>query len=179
MYAHAFIPCDLKPGTDSREVNVVLRRGMTVTGRVVGPDGQPVARPGCSAGSSSSRSPGRGGSLRGQFHGDVHDGRCELHGLAPDAEVPVFFLDPNHKLVPRWDLSGKSIALMTIATSTGRVEVGATVRFSGESRAAGRSPSGSSPAARPERVVDPSGKPLAAYRDPSCSPWSSRPDRTG
>ena len=33
---------DLKPGTDRQEVDLVLRRGETVTGQVVGPDGQPV-----------------------------------------------------------------------------------------------------------------------------------------
>ena len=27
----------------------------------------------------------------GEFHGDVRDGRCQLRGLAPDVEVPVYF----------------------------------------------------------------------------------------
>ena len=43
QYAHAFVSCDLKPGTESREVDVVLRRGATVKARVTTPDGQPVA----------------------------------------------------------------------------------------------------------------------------------------
>ncbi len=42
FYAHAFLACDLKPAGESLEVNVVLRPGMTVNGRVVGPDGQPI-----------------------------------------------------------------------------------------------------------------------------------------
>ena len=28
----------------------------------------------------------------------VRDGRFELHGLDPDAEVPAYFLDTEHKL---------------------------------------------------------------------------------
>ena len=41
-YAHAFIACDPKPGGESLDVHVVLRRGVTVRGRVLGPDGRPV-----------------------------------------------------------------------------------------------------------------------------------------
>jgi hypothetical protein len=42
MYAHAFVPCDAKPGSEDQEINVVLTRGATVKGRAVGVDGQPV-----------------------------------------------------------------------------------------------------------------------------------------
>ena len=42
IYSHAYAALDLKPGMGSQEVNLVLRRGATVEGRVVGPDGQPV-----------------------------------------------------------------------------------------------------------------------------------------
>ena len=42
LYSHAYAALDLKPGMGSQEVNLVLRRGATVEGRVVGPDGQPV-----------------------------------------------------------------------------------------------------------------------------------------
>ena len=41
-YAHAFIACDVKPASESLDVNVMLRPAMTVTGQVVGPDGQPI-----------------------------------------------------------------------------------------------------------------------------------------
>ena len=43
LYSHAFIACDPKPGGSGLEVNVTLRKGVTVTGRIVGPDDQPVA----------------------------------------------------------------------------------------------------------------------------------------
>ena len=42
--------------------------------------------------------------------GDVRDGRFELHGLDPDAEVPVYFLDSRHELGATLLLSGKSLA---------------------------------------------------------------------
>ena len=42
FYAHAFIACDPKATDQSVEVNVALRRGVTVIGQVVGPDGQPI-----------------------------------------------------------------------------------------------------------------------------------------
>ena len=142
-YAHAFIPCDLKPGTDSQEVNVVLRRGATVKARVVGPDGQPVrAARVLQPAPPRAAAPGRGGSSRGRFHGDVHDGHYELHGLAPDAEVPVFFFDPKNKL-------GATARFSVKAAKDGPI----TVRLE---------PCGTAMA----RLVDPKGKPLAGYRDP-------------
>jgi len=166
-YCHAFLARDLKPGAGPQEVNISLRRGITVKGRVIGPDGQPVQDAWILSRLlvSPQLSPAR--DWRGRFHGNVHDGRFELHGLDPDGEVPVFFLDPKHKLGATVHLSSKSIALMTIATNTGRVEVGATVRFSGESRTRGPitvqlQPCGAARA----RVVDPTGKPIAAYYDP-------------
>ncbi len=42
IYAHAHVGLDIKPGTDPKEVRLALRRGMTVSGQVVGTDGQPV-----------------------------------------------------------------------------------------------------------------------------------------
>ena len=42
LYSHSFIACDPKPGGTGLEVRVALRRGVTVSGRVVGPDDQPV-----------------------------------------------------------------------------------------------------------------------------------------
>jgi len=44
------------------------------------------------------------------YQGAVHDGRFVLHGLDPDTEVPVFFLEPNEKLGATVNLSGKSAA---------------------------------------------------------------------
>ena len=96
-YSHAGILLDLKPGDSSKEVLVTLRRGVTVKGRVVGPDGEPVAdvwmlsrihlRPNCLPGQR----------WRGDWHGIAHSGRFELHGLF-ETKVPVSFFEPKRKL---------------------------------------------------------------------------------
>jgi hypothetical protein len=136
VYAHAFMACDAKPGSQTLEVNVVLRRGIKLEGRVVGPDGRsiqtaamisrlffPPGRRGGSTWETSDNSTGKGG-------------RFEVHGLDAETAVPVHFLEPKLKL-------------------------GATVRFSGKSAAGGPAtvrlePCGSARA----RLVSPEGKPL-------------------
>jgi RNA polymerase sigma factor (sigma-70 family) len=141
-YAHAFIDCDLKSGGDTREVDVVLRRGLTVKARVIGPDGQPVpeAHLFSQALPVPQSMPWR--YWWGTFHGNVRNGRCELHGLAPDAEVPVFFLEPKRQLGATAYLSGKAAA--------GGLP---SVRLE---------PCGMATA----RLVDSAGKPVAGYRNP-------------
>ena len=141
-YAHAFITCDLKAGVESREINVVLRRGTTVKAVVTGPGGQPVREAWVLSRLLVLPQPWPWRRFGGEFHGDVRDGRCELHGLASDVEVPVFFFEPNSKL-------------------------GATARFSvkaaaGSPIAVRLEPCGTAMA----RLVDPKGKPLVGYRDP-------------
>ncbi len=42
LYAHAFLPCDPRPGAETPEIRVALRRGATVKFRLIGPDGQPA-----------------------------------------------------------------------------------------------------------------------------------------
>ncbi len=136
-YAHAHTLLDLKPADESRDVALVVRRGATVKGQIVGPDGQPVreawmfSRVILDPRGSVSRS------WTGRFHGNVRDGRFELHGLDPDAEVPVSFLAPERKLGGVANLSSKSAANGPI-----------TVRLEPCGAARGR-------------VVDPGGKPVA------------------
>ncbi len=40
----------------------------------------------------------------------MHNGRFEIHGLDPETEIPVYFLDPKRKLGGVVNLSGKSAA---------------------------------------------------------------------
>jgi hypothetical protein len=37
-------------------------------------------------------------SWNGGYHGKLSNGRFEIGGLGPDAEVPVYFLEPERKL---------------------------------------------------------------------------------
>jgi hypothetical protein len=141
IYAHAFIPYDLKSGGDSRELNVVLRRGTTVKGQVVGPDGQPIqdAKMVSRVILMSSGVPWR--SWQGDYTGHMRNARFELQGLASNVEVPVFFHEPKRKLSALVNLSDKLGAGGLI-----------TVRLQ-------------SCGAAKARLINSAGKPLAEYRD--------------
>ena len=110
LYAHAYAALDLKPGIGSQEVNLVLRRGATVEGRVVGPDGQPVrdAWIFCRLILHPSRDAAR--DWNALYHGKVSNGAFAIRGLAVDDEVPVYFLEPERKLGAVVNLSVKSAA---------------------------------------------------------------------
>ncbi len=110
MYSHAYAALDLKPGMGSQEVNLVLRRGATVEGRVVGPDGQPVGDAWIFSRLILEPSRGAWRYWSGRYHGKLRNGRFEIRGLAPDAEVPVYFLEPERKLGAVVNLSVKSVA---------------------------------------------------------------------
>ncbi len=137
VYTHAHAPLDLKPDDDAEDVNLVLRRAATVKGRVVGPDGQAVREAAIITPLIIGPRPGPWAYWAGRYQGHVRDGRFELHGLGPNAEVPVYFLEPKGKLGGAVNLSAKSAASEPI-----------TVRLGPCGAARGR-------------VVDPAGKPVA------------------
>jgi hypothetical protein len=110
MYLHAYAALDLKPGMPSEEINLVLRRSATVVGRVVGPDGQPVRNAWIFTRLILDPSRETARYWIGSYHGKLSNGQFAIHGLAADAEVPVFFLDPEHKLGAAVNLSVKSAA---------------------------------------------------------------------
>ena len=156
FYSNANIRLGLEPGVRDKEVHITLQRGITVKGQVIGPDGHPVndawmiGRNFLDASSSAWKR------WSGDYHGMARGGHFEVHGLDPDAETPVYFLEPKRKLGTTVVLSSKSIALMTVANRTGGVAVGATVGFSGRSMTRGPitvhlEPCGSATA----RLVDP------------------------
>ncbi len=137
VYAHAFVPCDSSTAGAAQVVQVVLRPGVTVKGRVVGPDGQPIAESWMLSRIHLNRRPPVLQMWSADKHGVVRNGQFELHGLDPDSEIPVSFFEPKRKL-------------------------GATVRFGGK-RADGEptvvklEPCATATA----RLVGPDGKPLA------------------
>ncbi len=108
VYSHAYAALDLKSGTDGREVNLMLRRGATATGRVVDPDGQPVRDAWMIGRIFPDLRRAAGGIWNGRLHAKVRDGRFEVHGLDPETDVPVYFLDAKRKLGGVLNLSGKS-----------------------------------------------------------------------
>jgi hypothetical protein len=92
-YPNALVALDLKPETATHEVKVALRRGVTVTGRLVGPDGKPVA---------SAQIFYRGYIPHGYIMEPMptlraRDGKFELPGLDPDRPQPVYFLDEKNQ----------------------------------------------------------------------------------
>lgn len=172
VLAHAHAALDLKPGTEPKEIHLTLRRAVTVNGQVVGPDGKSVreARIISRIVLAPAIEVWRGWS--GVHHGRARDGRFAIHGLDPDVETPVYFLDPRHKLGTTVNLSSKSIALMTLANRTGGAAPGATIAFADRSATRGPisvrlEPCGAARA----RFVDPDGKPatMALSRNLSIS----------
>jgi hypothetical protein len=94
----------------SREVNLVLRRGATVEGRVVGPDGQPVRDARIFSRLILDPSGEAARYWTELYHGKVSNGAFAIRGLAVDDEVPVYFLEPERKLGAVVNLSVKSAA---------------------------------------------------------------------
>jgi len=136
LYSHAFRSLDLKPGIGSQDVHLVLRRGATVTGQVVGPDGQPVLDAWIFSRGILDPRRGASGSWNARYHGNVRNGRFQVRGLAAHTETPIYFLEPKRKLGVVVNLSVESAAGVPV-----------TVRLE---------PCGAAKA----RVVDPDGKPV-------------------
>ena len=158
LYAHSFVACEAQPGGPGLEVRVTLRRGVTVTGRIVGPDGEPVrdvwiiGRATIEPGSVAWRT------WRGLYHGTATGDRFELHGLDPDSDLPVYFLQPARRLAATAHFSGK---LAAAEAKTVRLEACGTATA---------------------RLVDAERKPIAGYGDDAMismiiTPGPDRPSR--
>ena len=88
----------------------MLRRGATVKGRVVGPDGQPVHGAWIISRLIVDPRSRVLGKWTGRNHDVVANGQFEIHGVDPDADIPVYFLEPKRKLGGAVNLSPKSAA---------------------------------------------------------------------
>ncbi len=138
-YAHAFVACEPKPGTENQDVKIALQPGVTVKGQVVGPDGQPVR----DALMVSRIHLGPSRMWSAGDHRVARNGRFELHGLDLDSAVSVSFFEPNRKLGATVPFSGKLASGELIVV---KLEPCATATA---------------------RLVGPGRKPLAGYQNPA------------
>ncbi len=113
MYPDAHASLDIKDGEAASPLDLRLRRGVTVAGRVVAPDGTPIAE---AYAFGRSYTPYREHTfpLVG-FNGnppqiEVKDGRFTIPGCDPETPVAFYFLDRKHRLGATVEISGKSAA---------------------------------------------------------------------
>ena len=139
LYSNSFVACNPQPGKAYLDVDIALRRGATVVGRIIGPDQKPAQNVWIISPGVLGQSAQAWRIWRGDYHGIAIDGRFELHGLDPDTDLPVYFLDPKRRLGATVRLSGKP------------ADAPVTVRLE---------PCGNATA----RLVDPKGRPVAGYR---------------
>ncbi len=135
-YPDAVIPFDVKADSEVHEVTAKLRRGVTIQGRLLRPDGKPVAeavllcwnqlQPTVYSWFGAAQA--------------ARDGQFELRGCDPEQTYPVHFLDAKNELGATVKLSAKEVMAKPV-----------TVRLE---------PCGKAVA----RFVDKEGKPLTGFR---------------
>jgi protocatechuate 3,4-dioxygenase beta subunit len=104
LYAHSWAPLATKTG-DTQEVNVKLRRGVSVKGQLVDNAGKPVAEA-LMVSRLASILPWNFEVWR-PLSRPVSQGQFELHGLGPKETCTVLFLDPKNKQGTVAQISGK------------------------------------------------------------------------
>jgi protocatechuate 3,4-dioxygenase beta subunit len=108
LYPNGLVALDLKPESKEHEVTVTLRRGMTVKGRVLGPDGKPVDE---FKVLSRSYLPSGYSWWRCRLHMvEGRNGRFELPGCDPEKPLAVHLFDPKNELGATVTVSGKQAA---------------------------------------------------------------------
>ena len=129
LYPDAHAVLDIKDGEAPRPIDLRLRRGVTVTGRVVAPDGRPVAEAFAIGRSyvpygerAYNMSVGNGDPPRIE----VKDGRFEIPGCDPNKPVAFYFLDRKDRLGATVEISGQSAARGPV---TVRLRPTASARF--------------------------------------------------
>ncbi len=129
FYADADARLDVKDDEATHPVEIRLRRGVTIKGRVVGPDGKPVAEAFLFGRSYTPF--GEYAMHGGNFNGDpprieVKDGRFEIPGCDPDKPSTFYFLDLKDHLGATVELSGRSAAAGPV---TVQLRPTATIRY--------------------------------------------------
>lgn len=90
VYHHAVAELDIRPGEKTREVPITLHRGVTIQGRLVGPDGKPV--PSALMFVAGHRPPHE----KTMHPIYVRGGRFEIPGCDPAKTYRVTFLEHSH-----------------------------------------------------------------------------------
>jgi RNA polymerase sigma factor (sigma-70 family) len=106
FFPDALLPIDLKPNAELKDVVLRLRRGVTLSGKVVGPTGEPVEAAFVLA---SSFMPSRSFELRGDAL-PVRQGQFEIQGCDPEKTVPALFYDSGNRQGAFAELSPKRVA---------------------------------------------------------------------
>lgn len=101
-YVGAAVPLDLKIDQQPAELNLAIRRGVTIRGRIVGPDNRAIGDVQMVSRHFHGFNNFMGGAVR------VKDGQFELHGLDPEVCTPFYFLDAKNELGATVEISGKS-----------------------------------------------------------------------
>jgi RNA polymerase sigma factor (sigma-70 family) len=111
FYAHGYHFLDLNRASARAKVDFALRRGTTVQCSLTGPDDRLVSDVSVLS-QVIVRTPPSGGWKIWDVTppARARGGHFELHGLDPDSEVPVYFLDSEHELGATVRISGKSAA---------------------------------------------------------------------
>jgi len=102
--APAIIPYEVNAGDPPHQVAAALRPGVTIKGRVSGPDGQAVAD---ALVLTTLHIEPFNPSWRGDLHVKARDGHFELHGLGPVASTHIYVLDPDHEWGATVEITGK------------------------------------------------------------------------
>jgi protocatechuate 3,4-dioxygenase beta subunit len=109
-YAHAYQFLDINANSKIAPVTIALRRATTVKGLVVGPDGQPARNAKFMSRLFTERAAAGGWKRFSQITQPTREGHFELHGVDPEEQVPVFFIDPERSLGATVNVSGRSVA---------------------------------------------------------------------
>jgi RNA polymerase sigma factor (sigma-70 family) len=136
-YAHGLLRTGFKPTKDPQNVTINIRRGVTVRGKTVGPDGKPAA----GVQSFSRLNTSAAMFIKYEVRGvAVPEGRFEFKGCDAEKAYPVVFLDERNGYGAVVQLSGKDAGDKPLIVRLARCGT-AVARF-----------------------VNAEGKPLAGYR---------------
>ena len=113
MYPDAVAHLGIRHDETTHDLAMRLRRGVTVRGRVIGPDGKPIAGAFAFGRSYAPYEEHRFPFV--PFNGPapriaVRDGRFEIPGCDPEKPSTFYFLDVNHQLGATVEISGRSAA---------------------------------------------------------------------